>query len=126
MRIYYVSGYANEVYYVRAEDEKAAEETLRNAIGKYIFKTNLQDEDAVDVPSKLGENIIVEFSISKGTLEADLEFEDITASAYIFSANGMEHWKDWDISTADIIGDENVAAALEESIFSAAESEEDV
>jgi hypothetical protein len=117
MRVFYVSGYAGEVYYVRAKDEKDADEILRKAIGKYLFKTNLQDDEIIQHPDTLGDNIIVEFGISKGTLEANLQFEDITASAYVFSENDMPHWKDWKITTADIIGDSNVAKSLEETIF---------
>ena len=123
MRVYYVSGYANEVYYVRAKDEEAAKDLLLKEIGKYIFKNNLRDDAEIVIPETLGDNIIVEHYISKGTLEADLEIEDITATAYIFSNNGMDHWKDWKISTADIIGDKNVAAALEETIFAAEEDD---
>ena len=40
MRVYYICGYANDVFYVRAEDASAAEEHLREEIGKYIFKSN--------------------------------------------------------------------------------------
>lgn len=116
MRVYYVNGYANEVYYVRAEDEEAAEALLRKQIGKYVFQNNLRDDDIVEVPDKLGDNIIVEFGISKGTLETDLRFDDITATAYVFSENGMPHWKDWKITVPDVIGDDNVAEALQ-SIF---------
>jgi hypothetical protein len=122
MRVYYVNGHANEVYYVRAEDEKAAEKVLRKEIGKYVFKSNLCDDETATVPEKLGDNIIVEFGISKRTLEADLRFDDITATAYVFSQNGMDQWKDWDITTADVIGDENVAAMLEETLKEAEES----
>jgi len=69
MRVYYVCGYANEVYYVRAENEEAAEALLRKQIGKYIFQNNLRDDETIEAPEKLGDNIIVEFGISKGTLE---------------------------------------------------------
>lgn len=112
MRVYYVNGYANEVYYVRAEDEEAAEALLRKQIGKFVFQKNLSD-DSIEIPEKLGDDIIVEFGISKGTLEADLRFDDITATAYVFSENGMPHWKDWKITVPDVIGDENVAEALQ-------------
>ena len=122
MRVYYVNGYANEVYYVRAEDEEAAEALLRKQIGKYVFQNNLRDDEIVEVPEKLGDNIIVEFGVSKGTLETDLRFDDITATAYVFSQNKMDQWKDWDITTADVIGDENVAAMLEETLKEAEES----
>lgn len=112
MRVYYVNGYANEVYYVRAEDEEAAEALLRKQIGKFVFQKNLSD-DSIEIPEKLGDDIIVEFGISKGTLETDLRFDDITATAYVFSENGMPHWKDWKITVPDVIGDENVAEALQ-------------
>lgn len=112
MRVYYVNGYANEVYYVRAEDEEAAEALLRKQIGKFVFQKNLSD-DSIEIPEKLGDDIIVEFGISKGTLEADLRFDDITATAYVFSENGMPHWKDWKITVPDVIGDDNVAEALQ-------------
>ena len=123
MRVYYISGYANEVYYVRAEDEKAAEKLLLKEIGKYVFKNNLRDDESVTLPEKLGSNVIVEHQISKGTLEADLQIEDITATAYIFSENGMDHWKDWKITTTDIIGDKNVAESLEKTIFAIEEDD---
>lgn len=116
MRVYYVNGYANEVYYVRAENEEAAEELLRKQIGKFVFQNNLRDDETVEVPDKLGDDIIVEFGVSKGTLEEELHFDDITATAYVFSQNDMEHWKDWNITTADIIGDKNVAEMLEETL----------
>ena len=122
MRVYYVNGYANEVYYVRAEDEEAAEALLRKQIGKFVFQKNLSD-DSIEIPEKLGDDIIVEFGISKGTLEADLRFDDITATAYVFSENGMPHWKDWKITVPDVIGDENVAEALQ-SIFDANEKDD--
>jgi hypothetical protein len=112
VRVYYVNGYANEVYYVRAEDEEAAEALLRKQIGKFVFQKNLSD-DSIEIPEKLGDDIIVEFGISKGTLETDLRFDDITATAYVFSENGMPHWKDWKITVPDVIGDENVAEALQ-------------
>jgi hypothetical protein len=103
VRVYYVNGYANEVYYVRAEDEEAAEALLRKQIGKFVFQKNLSD-DSIEIPEKLGDDIIVEFGISKGTLETDLRFDDITATAYVFSENGMPHWKDWKITVPDVIG----------------------
>ena len=123
MRVYYVNGYANEVYYVRAEDEEAAEALLRKQIGKYVFQNNLRDDEIVEVPDKLGDDIIVEFGISKGTLETDLRFDDITATAYVFSENGMPHWEDWKITVPDVIGDDNVAEALQ-SIFDGNEKED--
>lgn len=122
MRVYYVNGYANEVYYVRAEDEKAAEELLRKEVGKYVFKSNLRDDETTTVPDKLGDNIIVEFGISKRTLDEELRFDDITATAYVFAQNEMDQWKDWDITTADVIGDEHVAAMLEETLIEAEKS----
>ena len=125
MRVYYVNGYANEVYYVRAEDEKAAEELLRKEIGKYVFQQNLRDDEIVEVPDKLGDNIIVEFEISKGTLEADLRFDDITETAFVFCENKMPHWEDWEITTEDVIGDPNVAAMVEETLR-ASDDEDDV
>ena len=124
MRVYYVSGYANEVYYVRAKDEEAAKALLLKEIGKYVFKNNLRDDETIVMPEKLGSNVIVEHQISKGTLEADLDFEDITATAYIFSQNGMDHWKDWKITTTDIIGDKHVAESLEEIMFTATEEDD--
>lgn len=126
MRVYYVNGYANEVYYVRAEDEKAAEELLRKEIGKYVFQQNLRDDEIVEVPDKLGDNIIVEFEISKGTLEADLRFDDITATAYVFAQNDMPHWKDWTITVPDVIGDDNVAEALQEIFEGKGDNQDDV
>ena len=126
MRVYYVSGFANEVYYVRAEDEIEAEETLRKAIGKFLFKNNLRDDAEIVLPDKLGDNVIVEFGISKGTLDADLRFDDITAAAYIFAANDIPQWSDWTITTADIIGDKHVAESLEKTLFSLEKEEDDV
>ena len=123
MRVYYVSGYANEVYYVRAKDEEAAKALLLKEIGKFVFKNNLRDDETIVLPEKLGSNVIVEHQISKGTLEADLQIEDITATAYIFSENGMDHWKDWKITTTDIIGDKNVAESLEKTIFAVEEDD---
>jgi len=35
----------------------------------------------------------------------------------------MDHWKDWKISTADIIGDKHVAEALEKTIFETVEDD---
>lgn len=116
MKVYYVNGYANEVYYVRAEDEEAADALLRKEIGKFVFQKNLRDDEVIDYPEKLGENIIVEFEISKGTLEAELRFDDITETAFVFSENKMPHWVDWKITTEDVIGDPNVAAMVEETL----------
>lgn len=123
MRVFYVNGYANEVYYVRAENEEAAEALLRKQIGKFVFQNNLRDDETVEVPDKLGDDIIVEFGVSKGTLEADLRFDDITATAYVFAQNDMPHWKDWTITVPDVIGDENVAEALQ-SIFDGNEKDD--
>lgn len=125
MKVYYVNGYANEVYYVRAEDEEAADALLRKEIGKFVFQKNLRDDEVIDYPEKLGENIIVEFEISKGTLEADLRFDDITETAFVFSENEMPHWVDWKITTEDVIGDPNVAAMVEETM-KASDDEDDV
>ena len=125
MKVYYVNGYANEVYYVRAEDEAAADTLLRKEIGKFVFQKNLRDDAVVEYPEKLGENIIVEFEISKGTLEADLRFDDITETAFVFSENKMPLWEDWEITTEDVIGDPNVAAMVEETMR-ASEDEDDV
>ena len=125
MKVYYVNGYANEVYYVRAEDEAAADTLLRKEIGKFVFQKNLRDDAVVEYPEKLGENIIVEFEISKGTLEADLRFDDITETAFVFSEKKMPLWEDWEITTEDVIGDPNVAAMVEETMR-ASEDEDDV
>lgn len=113
MKVYYVNGYADEVYYVYAENEKSAEEILRKEISKHIFKAKLEGKEIIlNVPPMLGKNVIVEFGISKETLDTELEFMDITASAYIFSQNGLDNWASWDITTEDVIGNKDIAKAV--------------
>lgn len=115
MKVFYICSYANDVFYVRAENPEKAEEILRREIAKYIFQRNLKDK-AHAAPKMLGKNIIVEFNISKDTLDKEFTIEDITATAYIFASNGREHWDNWDIEIADAIGNKDVSDAIEDMI----------
>ncbi len=125
MRVYYVCSHANDVFYVRAEDAKQAEELLRRQIAKYIFDCNLKDRaHNQDIPKMLGDDIIVEHSIRKDILDHDFSvIEDMTASAYIFSSNGQEGWDKWDIEMADAIGNDEVAASIESMLTDIADEE---
>ena len=116
MKVYFINSHANDVFYVRAETPEEAEEILRREIAKFVFQKNLKDDEEIVIPETLGKNIIVEFGIRKDILDNDLEVEDITAAAYIFSSNGQPHWEDWDIEISDAVGNESVAKSIEDMI----------
>lgn len=116
MKVYFISSHANDVFYVRAETPEEAEELLRREIAKFVFQKNLKDDEELVMPETLGKDVIVEFGIRKDILDNDLDVEDITAAAYIFSSNGQPHWEDWNIEISDAVGDESVAKSIEDMI----------
>ena len=116
MKVYFINSHANDVFYVRASSPEEAEELLRREIAKFVFQKNLKDDEEVVMPETLGENIIVEFGIRKDILDNDLEIEDITAAAYIFSSNNQPHWENWDIEISDAVGNSNVAKSIEDML----------
>ena len=115
MKVFYISGYANDVFYVRAETAEAAKAHLLDEVGKYVFQRNLKDDSKeIQIPETLGENIIVEFGIHRDIIDAKLVIEDITATAYIFSQNELPHWENWDIEIKDVVGNTQIAESIEE------------
>ena len=127
MKVFYICGYANDVFYVRANDADAAEELLLDEVGKYIFQRKLKDDDAdTETPETLGDNIIVEFGVHRDILKAELVVEDITASAFIFSENRLPHWEDWKIEVKDVVGNSHVAESIQEMLTLNEKEEDDV
>jgi len=117
MKVFYICGYANDVFYVRAPDAESAKEHLLDEVGKYIFQRKLKDDaNEIDSPEMLGENIIVEFGIHRDLLTADLLAEDITATAFIFAENKLPHWGDWEIAVKDVVGNSHIAESIEEML----------
>jgi len=119
MRVYYICSHANDVFYVRADNPEDAEEILRREIAKFVFQRNLKDDlPNTDIPKMIGDNVIVEHSIRKDILDHNFSAtQDITASAYIFSSNEQEGWKNWDIEMSDAIGNKEVADSIESMIY---------
>lgn len=117
MKVFYVCGYANDVFYVRASDADAAKELLLDEIGKYVFQRKLKDDAAnIGTPETLGDNIIVEFGVHRDMLKAELVIEDITASAYIFAENKLPHWENWNIEIKDVVGNSRIAESIEDML----------
>lgn len=108
MKVFYMTTFGNNVFYVRAEDADSARAHLTEQVKKYFFKRDLADDQSNTLPETLGENIIVELGIHKGIINPDekMTIEDITATAYIFSSAGKPYWKDWDLSVADVLEEE--------------------
>ena len=105
MKVFYITTFGNNVFYVRANTADEARDHLIERVKKYYFKRELAADESKQIPQVLGENIIVELGIHKGIINPDekMTIEDITATAYIFSSSGKEHWKDWDLSVADVL-----------------------
>lgn len=107
MKVFYVSTFGSNVFYIRAKTADKAREHLIKQVKKYFFKRELAADESPALPAMLGKNIIVELGITKSIIDDDekITVEDITATAYIFSSSGKEHWKDWDISVEDVLQD---------------------
>lgn len=105
MKVFYVTTFGNNVFYVRAKTADKAKEHLIEQVKKYFFKRELAADESTSLPAKLGENVIVELGIHKSLINysENMTAEDITATAYIFSSGGKEHWKDWDLSIKDVL-----------------------
>lgn len=105
MKVFYVSTFGSNVFYVRAKTADKARTHLIKQVKKYFFKRELAADESKKLPVMLGENIIVELGIHKSIIDDDekMNIEDITAMAYIFSSSGKEHWKDWDLSVTDVL-----------------------
>lgn len=93
----YLSG---DLFYVRAKNSVEAEEHLRKQITKYYFKARLSNKAEED-PKRLGEDIIVEGFVTEETASAPLIVEDITPAAYMWSDEGKNFWKEWNITLED-------------------------
>lgn len=102
-KVFYIASDSADVFYVRAENADAAKELLLEEIGKHVFKQNLAGEKKWNRVNTLGSNVIVEYSVRESILSSKLSIEDITAAAFIFSDQGKEHWKDWDITEKDVL-----------------------
>jgi len=126
MKVFYVSGYATDVFYVHAETAEAAKTLLLDEVGKYIFRRNLKDEEGMQIPETLGDNIIVEFGVHRDLLDADLVVEDITATAYIFAQNELPHWEKWNIEIKDVVGNAQIAESIQEILNQAGTEEGNV
>lgn len=105
MKVFYVTTFGNNVFYVRAKTPDEAKAHLIEQVKKYFFKRELAADESRELPEMLGENIIVELGIHRSIMNTDekITAEDITATAYIFSSRGKEHWKDWEISVEDVV-----------------------
>jgi hypothetical protein len=105
MKVFYVTTFGNNVFYVRAENSEAAKEHLIEQVKKYYFKHELKGDVVATPPETLGKDIIVELGMHRGILDdnEDIVVEDITATAYIFSSAGKPYWKDWDLTVTDVI-----------------------
>ena len=105
MKVFYVTTFGSNVFYVRAQTTDEAKEHLIEQVRKYFFKRELAADESPALPAMLGENIIVELGIHKSIIAngEQMTAEDITATAYIFSSAGKEHWKDWNISVEDVL-----------------------
>lgn len=102
-KVFYITSDSADVFYVRAENATAAKELLLEEVGKYVFKRNLSGTKGWDTVDTLGSNIIVEYSVRESVMSSDLSIEDITAAAFIFSKNGLAHWKNWTITEEDVL-----------------------
>jgi hypothetical protein len=105
MKVFYVTTFGNNVFYVRAENAETAKEHLIEQVTKYFFKRELAGDENTQAPETLGPNIIVELGIHKSILDSNekLIAEDITAMAYVFGSMGRPYWKDWSVSMDDVV-----------------------
>jgi hypothetical protein len=105
MKVFYVTTFSSNVFYVHAENAAAAKEHLLEQVKKYYFKRELSGDENMRAPKTLGDNIIVELGIHKSILDAanTMTIEDISAMAYVFATGGNEYWKEWDITLGDVV-----------------------
>jgi len=105
MKVFYVTTFGNNVFYVRAPNAEAAKEHLIEQVKKYFFKRELAADENMQPPQTLGPDIIVELGIHKSIIDdaAKITAEDITAMAYVFSEAGKPYWKDWTLSTDYVV-----------------------
>jgi len=107
LKVYYITTYGNNVFYVRAKNGDEAISHLIEQVKKYYFKHNLKGDEVAIPPHTLGENIIVELGMHKSIItDEDIVAEDVTAVAYIFSSAGKPYWKDWSLSVSNVLQDE--------------------
>lgn len=102
MKVFYITAFGNNVFYVHAENADAAKERLLEQVKKYYFKRELSGDETMQAPKTLGDNIIVEIGIHKGILEQPMTIADISAMAYVFAEGGNKYWKEWDITLDDV------------------------
>jgi len=106
MKVYYITTFGNNVFYVHAPSGEEAIAHLVEQVTKYYFKHNLKGDDVATPPTTLGKNIIVELGMHKSIItDKDIVAEDVTAVAYIFSSAGKPYWKDWDLSVSNVLQD---------------------
>ena len=104
MKVYYITTFGNNVFYVRAKNGDEAIAHLVEQVKKYYFKHDLKGDAVVTPPNTLGKDIIVELGMHKSIItDEDIKAEDVTAVAYIFSSAGKEYWKDWELSVENVL-----------------------
>ncbi len=102
-KVFYITTEAQDAFYVRASDEAEAAEILREAINKFVFKRTLAADQTLSTPETLGSNVIVGYAVRASAANSKYEIEDITAQAFVFSRQGEDHFKDWDITEEDAL-----------------------
>ncbi len=102
-KVFYITTEAQDVFYVRAPDEVEATEILREAIRKFIFQRTLAGDKTLSTPETLGSNVIVGYAVRSSAADSEYRIENITAQAYIFSRQGEDLWKDWEITDEEAL-----------------------
>ena len=69
MKVYYITTYGNNVFYVRAKNGEEAIAHLIEQVKKYYFKHNLKGDEVATPPQTLGENIIVELGMHRHIID---------------------------------------------------------
>ncbi len=103
-KVFHITTETQDVFYVRATDENEAEEILREAIRKFIFKRTLKGDQTLSMPETLGNNVIVGFVVRSSAIDGEYEISDITAQAYVFGRQGETPlWVEWNITEEDAL-----------------------
>ncbi len=102
-KVFYITTEAQDTFYVRASDEAEAAEILREAVRKFIFKRTLAADQTLSTPETLGSDVIVGYAVRSSAMDCEYEIEDITAQAFVFTRQGEDHFKDWDLTEEDVL-----------------------
>jgi len=106
VKVFYITTFGNNVFYVRAKTGDEAIAHLVEQVRKYYFKHNLKGDEVATPPTTLGKDVIVELGMHKSIItDEDIIAEDVTAVAYIFSSAGKPYWKDWDLSVTNVLAE---------------------